>query len=57
MLVAESKEQLQEQCVKLQEHTLSKGLEVNIDKSKVMMIGGGNGRELLLPKLGNRNSV
>ena len=38
VLVAESEEQLQEQCTKLQEYTFSKGLDVNIDKSKVMMI-------------------
>ena len=57
MLVAESEEHLQEQCLKLQEYTLRKGLEVIIDNSKVMMIGGGKHKGILLPKLGNRNSV
>ena len=45
VLVAESEEQLQEQCKKLQEYTWRKGLEINIDKSKVMVIGGGNRRD------------
>ena len=52
VLVAESEEQLQEQCIKLQEYTWRKGLEINIDKSKVMVIGGGKQKGILLPELG-----
>ena len=57
VLVAESEEKLQEQCLKLQEYTLRKGLEINIDKSNVMTMGGGKQKGIILPELEASNNV